>query len=220
MSSRIIRRFAFTLIELLVVIAIILILAGLLLPAVNAAREKGRRVQCASNLGQIAKGIFAYVSDFELHLPTASNNSTNTGGSGTWDSALVNGGYLENKIFICPSDRIPRTGGNTVIRSYAISAGLNGSAANYWIHGTRVTCAYITNTSEIVMVGELASNVNVIASNIVTVCTPTSITSEHESSNKRQRMNYLFMDSHVTFLMTTNATMFPANPTGGTAPCP
>ena len=59
----------FTLIELLVVIAIIAILASMLLPALQQAREKGREAVCMSQLKQLGTGLYMYVDEWDGALP-------------------------------------------------------------------------------------------------------------------------------------------------------
>ncbi len=94
---------SFTLIELLVTIAVIAILAGMLLPATNRARESARRSNCLSNLKQIGTGLEMYGSDNRFILPVCSGSMDTVAGPAIREVLLP---YVSDseKVFRCPSD--------------------------------------------------------------------------------------------------------------------
>jgi prepilin-type N-terminal cleavage/methylation domain-containing protein/prepilin-type processing-associated H-X9-DG protein len=147
------RKRAFTLIELLVVIAIIAILAAMLLPALSAAKERGRIAYCTGNLKQLALAGVMYANDNGDKLLPNPPNAGATNASLAWVNnyeswALGNpdntntvlltraltGPYCSysTKVFKCPDDiwqcQQPPLGAMDRIRSYSMNYCMEGDS--------------------------------------------------------------------------------------------
>jgi prepilin-type N-terminal cleavage/methylation domain-containing protein/prepilin-type processing-associated H-X9-DG protein len=142
-----IKKSGFTLVELLVVIAIIGTLMGLLLPAVQSAREAGRRNTCSNNLSQLGKAVVAF-DGRQNFIPGYRNANISTGATTySWpvqllpnlerrdifNAAVTNSGTLTATpyidLFACPST--PPDSTATAVLAYAGNCGAVNTAATF-----------------------------------------------------------------------------------------
>lgn len=135
----------FTLIELLVVIAIIAILAGMLLPALAKAKQKGQGIMCMNNTKQLQLAWRLYVDDEQGKIPPAFSSLAgnrswvygiqdwNSNNRDNWDptNTLMRGTIWNytgrsQKIYKCPADNYPTLGAKPVQR-------LRSNSMNAWV---------------------------------------------------------------------------------------
>jgi len=137
----------FTLIELLIAVGIIVILIGLILPALGRTRETGRRVVCASNLRQVHASYAAYAADNSGLVPLGYRSGRKQFNSMVYSTTtkkycLFGILYLDKRmtdpqVFFCPSEEDPQSMFNSETNPWPPGPPANAGKNGYAGYGCR-----------------------------------------------------------------------------------
>ena len=135
MQPKSVRSRSFTLIELMIVIAIIAILASMLLPALNKARERGKSAACMANLRSMGQEMNLYANDNQGRVQTTALMQYD----GKWGSAWFAGRPVPFNSIVCPASlKFPKE--PSTAYSYGIKSRAWEEQAKTWSStGTTVT---------------------------------------------------------------------------------
>lgn len=147
---------AFTLIELLVVIAIISLLLAMLLPSLNAAREKAKETKCAATLADFGRGFHSYAAGNRDFLCSGSFDPEVTNGRDGpvdrvgWVADLVNGGYGYPATMLCPSNtgRVNQKLGQGPSGSFGVTYPNGDSYATWQLVDDRIRRGFNSNYTQ------------------------------------------------------------------------
>lgn len=213
---------AFTLIELLVVIAIIAILMGILMPTIQAAKERGRRVKCMANLRQVGLAAHMYADENKGFLPVFTKD-----GDWLWDVPRGTADHLtengaKRDILYCPGVTLSVKDKDVITKWWELNTrrrvigyawlGKRGGGADYLNALAEAYkkpyCAKITmrgaslvelTTDAIVSVGNTVEGTTDRFYGIVTEHVPEGHQSGHMKGSKPAGGNILFLDGHCAW---------------------